>query len=100
MFKHDAALGILVGHERIELVDLVILHVPPGVAISTVDHVLTRGWHFTDMAGYRAAMIESWAEQRGEEDAAGIGFRHLAGSKPRPLTAVQRERFLDFTTRP
>jgi AcrR family transcriptional regulator len=137
-------------------------------------------WHFKDMAGYRAALIESWAEQRGEEHrvytemrdrpprerlsmmvvalvsprhwelertmrewarsdnsvaagveaadrrvltsvrqaflelgfdaeeaelragttfAAGVGFLHLAGSKPRPLTAAQRERFLDFMTR-
>ncbi|MCV7319645.1 TetR/AcrR family transcriptional regulator [Mycolicibacterium confluentis] len=24
-------------------------------------------WHFTDMAGYRTALIESWAQQRGEE---------------------------------
>lgn len=24
-------------------------------------------WHFTDMAGYRGALIEAWAEQRGEE---------------------------------
>ncbi|WP_199253670.1 TetR/AcrR family transcriptional regulator [Mycolicibacterium mengxianglii] len=138
-------------------------------------------WHFSDMAGYRAALIESWAEQRGEEHqtqrhnsdlpprerlsmmiaglvspqhwklertmrewarsdnaaaagvdaadrrvqaavrqafrdlgfdpqdaelraattfAAGIGFLHLAGAKPRPLTTVQRERFLDLMTRP
>lgn len=138
-------------------------------------------WHFTDLAGYRAALIESWAQQRGEEHlvylqmqdrpprerlsmmvvslvsprhwklertmrewgrsdktvaagveaadrrvlasvrqafldlgfapeeaelragttfAAGVGFLHLAGSKPRPLTAAQRERFLNFMTRP
>ena len=24
-------------------------------------------WHFTDMAGYRSALIESWADQRGQE---------------------------------
>lgn len=134
-------------------------------------------WHFTDMATYRAALIQSWAEQRGEEPddsdrpprerlstmitalvsprhwklertmrewartdrnvaagvdaadrrvqsrvrqafvdlgfdvpdaelraattfAAGIGFLSLAGAKPRPLTAGQRERFLDLMTRP
>ncbi len=26
-------------------------------------------WHFTDMSGYRAALIESWGSQRGEEHA-------------------------------
>ncbi len=26
-------------------------------------------WHFSSMAGYRAALIESWAEQRGDEHA-------------------------------
>lgn len=138
-------------------------------------------WHFADMAGYRAALIESWAEQRGAQHpvypqmqgrparerlsmmvasllspqhwklertmrewgrsdksaaagvdaadrlvlasvrqafvdlgfdseevelragatfAAGVGFLHLAGAKPRPLTVAQRERFLDFMTRP
>lgn len=138
-------------------------------------------WHFTDMAGYRTALIDSWGSQRGEEHrvysdirdrpprerlsmmmhalisprhwrlactmrewarsdphvahgvqssdrlvlravqqafadlgfsaaeaelrarttfAAGIGFLHLAGSKPKPLNATQLERFLDFMTRP
>ncbi len=134
-------------------------------------------WHFTDMAGYRAALIQCWAEQRGEQPdgsgrsprerlsmmiaalvsprhwklertmrewartdknvaagvdaadrrvqsavrqafldlgfdvpdaelraattfAAGVGFLSLAGAKPRPLTASQRERFLDLMTRP
>jgi len=133
-------------------------------------------WHFSDLAAYRTALIQSWAEQRGEHRddpdvpprrrlsqmvsalvsprhwklertmrewartdrtvaaavdtadrrvqalvrqafldlgcepddaelraattfAAGIGFLHLAGAKPRPLTATQRERFLDFMTR-
>jgi hypothetical protein len=32
--------------------------------------------------------------------AAGIGFLHLAGSKANPLTATQRERFLEFMLRP
>ncbi|MBI3213696.1 MAG: TetR/AcrR family transcriptional regulator [Mycobacterium sp.] len=138
-------------------------------------------WHFADMAAYKAALIESWGEQRGEEHkiyvdiqdlppreqlsmmveavisprhwklertmrewartdksvaagvqssdrrviravrqvfldlgfsaeeaqlragttfAAGIGFLHLAGSKPRPLTDAARERFLEFMLRP
>ncbi|WP_166903826.1 TetR/AcrR family transcriptional regulator [Mycobacterium sp. DL440] len=138
-------------------------------------------WHFSDMAAYRAALIESWGSQRGEEHrvysdikdhpprerlsmmitalvsprhwklertmrewaradatvaasvdasdrrvmravrqafvelgfsadeaelragttfAAGVGFLQLAGSKPLPLTAPQRERFLDFMVRP
>lgn len=138
-------------------------------------------WHFTDMAGYRTALIDSWGGQRGDEHrvytdirdhpprdrlsmmmnalisprhwrlertmrewarsdphvaksveasdrlvlrtvqqaytdlgfgageaelragttfAAGIGFLHLAGSKPKPLNAAQLERFLDFMTRP
>lgn len=138
-------------------------------------------WHFTDMAGYRTALVDSWGTQRGDEHrvyhdmrdhpprerlsmmmhalisprhwrlertmrewarsdphvakgvessdrlvrravqqaytdlgfsaaeaelragttfAAGIGFLHLAGSKPKPLNAAQLERFLDFMTRP
>lgn len=138
-------------------------------------------WHFTDMAGYRGALIEAWAEQRGEEHrvyqqiqdrepaerlsmlvtalvsprhwkleramrewartddsvaagvdaadrrvlrtvrqafldlgfspaeaelraqttfAAGIGFLQIAGRKTHPLTAAQRERFLEFMLRP
>ncbi|WP_319448598.1 MULTISPECIES: TetR/AcrR family transcriptional regulator [unclassified Mycobacterium] len=138
-------------------------------------------WHFTDLATYRAALIDSWGAQRGPEHdvytqirdrppherlsmlmaslvdprhwkleramrewarsdkivatsvdasdrrvmravrqafldlgfepeeaglragttfAAGIGFLTLAGSKPQPLSAVQRERFLDFMLRP
>lgn len=138
-------------------------------------------WHFTDMAGYRSALIDSWGGQRGDEHrvyteirdrpprerlsmmmtalisprhwrlertmrewarsdssvaagveasdrlvvrtvrqayedlgfdtqeaelragttfAAGIGFLHLAGAKPRPLNAAQLERFLEFMTRP
>lgn len=133
-------------------------------------------WHFTDMAGYRAALIESWAEQRDEEHgiderppaerlaimvtelvnprhwrlervmrewartdtsvaasvdvadrrvlrtvrhafldlgfspeeadlrahttfAAGIGFLQIAGSRTHPLTAAQRDRFLEFMLR-
>jgi AcrR family transcriptional regulator len=138
-------------------------------------------WHFTDMAGYRAALIENWGAQRGAEHrvfaeiaghpprqrlsmlisalvsprhwrlertmrewarsdkavaagvdaadrrvlravrqafldlgfspeetelragttfAAGVGFLHLAGSRPRPLTAAQREHFVEFMLRP
>jgi len=138
-------------------------------------------WHFSDMAGYRSALIEAWAEQRGEEHrvyqeirdrppaerlsmmikalisprhwqleramrewartdpnvaasvaaadrrvmrtvrqafadldfapeeaelraqttfAAGIGFLQIAGSKTPPLSAAQRERFLEFMLRP
>ncbi len=138
-------------------------------------------WHFTDMASYRNALLESWAEQRGGEHAvyqqirdrppaerlsmliaalvsprhwrleramrewartdpsvaasveaadrrvirtvrqafvdldfepeeadlrarttfaAGIGFLQIAGSKTNPLTAAQRERFLQFMLRP
>lgn len=138
-------------------------------------------WHFSDLASYREALIESWSQQRGAEHevhnrirsqpprerlsmmiaalvsprhwklertmrewarsdaavaagvdaadrrvqaavrqafvdlgfaphdadlraattfAAGIGFLNLAGTKPRPLPASQRERFLDLMTRP
>jgi AcrR family transcriptional regulator len=138
-------------------------------------------WHFTDLAAYRAALIESWATQRGDEHkvyaeiqdrpprerlammiaalvsprhwrlertmrewartdaavaagvdasdrkvhravrqayldlgfsteqaemragltfAAGIGFLHMAGSKPSPLSASQRDEFLEFMLRP
>ena len=138
-------------------------------------------WHFTDLAAYRAALIESWATQRGDEHkvytdiqdrpprerlammiaalvsprhwklertmrewartdaavaagvdasdrkvhravrqayldlgfsaeqadmragltfAAGIGFLHMAGAKPSPLSASQREQFLEFMLRP
>lgn len=138
-------------------------------------------WHFTDMAGYRGALVEAWGQQRGEEHqiyrqivdlaprerlsrmiatlvtprhwkleramrewartdesvaagvdaadrrvlrqvrqafvdlgfdaeeaelrarttfAAGIGFLHIAGAKPHPLAAAQRERFLEFMVRP
>lgn len=32
--------------------------------------------------------------------AAGIGFLHIAGAKPHPLAAAQRERFLEFMVRP
>jgi AcrR family transcriptional regulator len=138
-------------------------------------------WHFDGMAGYRSALIESWAQQRGEEHkvyeriqdlppreqlsqlmvalvnprhwklertmrewartdksvaasvdsadrrvlkrvrqtfgdlgfsdedadlrafttfAAGVGFLQIAGSKTHPLSAAQRERFLEFMLRP
>ena len=42
------------------------------VRVLVLAHTLgvTRGsfyWHFADIAGYRAALIEAWAEQRGAE---------------------------------
>jgi hypothetical protein len=32
--------------------------------------------------------------------AAGIGFLHMAGDKPSPLSASEREQFLEFMPRP
>ena len=37
-------------------------------------------WHFSDIAGYRAALIDAWAEQRGDELAV---FREIADLPPR-----------------
>jgi AcrR family transcriptional regulator len=36
-------------------------------------------WHFTDMAAYRAALIESWADKRGEEHRV---YREIADKPP------------------
>jgi AcrR family transcriptional regulator len=36
-------------------------------------------WHFTDMAAYRAALIESWADKRGEEHRV---YREIADRPP------------------
>ncbi|CAN5563289.1 hypothetical protein BH11ACT6_BH11ACT6_24570 [soil metagenome] len=51
---------------------------------------------FVDL-GFDSEEVELRA---GTTFAAGVGFLHLAGGKPRPLTVAQRERFLDFMTRP
>jgi AcrR family transcriptional regulator len=37
-------------------------------------------WHFTDMAGYRAALVDTWAQQRGEEH---LVYTQIQGRPPR-----------------
>ncbi|HNM84024.1 MAG TPA: TetR/AcrR family transcriptional regulator [Mycobacterium sp.] len=37
-------------------------------------------WHFTDMAAYRSALIEAWAQQRGEEHQV---YRQIGDLPPR-----------------
>ena len=59
-----------------------------GLAALKIDRLcgrlgVTKGsfyWHFTDMAGYRSALIEAWAQQRGEEHQI---YRQIGDLEPR-----------------
>lgn len=59
-----------------------------GLGALKIDRLCTRlgvtkgsfYWHFADIAAYRTALIDAWAQQRGEEHQT---YRHIAEMAPR-----------------
>ncbi len=60
-------------------------------------------WHFTDMAGYRAALLMAWAQLHDRARSAfvaSVGFLQLSSGPPDRRSAARREQFLDLMLRP